>query len=531
MQKQHLQYLRSVASQLSRHTSSPKVWGNDEWEVAIQQIAELRQVDQEKFGFTLFPCNGSSSPKHDDANGASTSPLQALQELLDPDKDGIYGFDTISPEKGNGLRATGTIEKGDIVISIPRQHIIQADIHSTSSRWHPYKNDILLKTFPSALLALELLAQATAVCGEGTINHDNHGTTSPLTRAYIHSLPHNVPLPLYYNTQEFKALQGTSAFHAALQLLYHTIKQYCYLYQLIFDSSGESRNEPPIPEAVFTFSNFLWATSIVSSRQNSGPNNSKSQNGNSSPQSYVLIPGWDMINHEAGGLTSEWSSTASNNGEDYELVFRAMRNYQHGEEITMCYGERSNRDFLVYAGFIPSDNNPYDKTTVRAELAVGNNADPDKARLLVKHMLGIQVQTITADNNEGTMSLELDVLPEGVLDGFGWQALLILVMSSDELNQLLEFLNRQETQEALESFVMNDMLDPEKKLISTATVRQAQKYIRLACQLALLDLPKSVTNDCVSCNPSFHAAIQRFVASEQANLEACIAEYITVTDS
>ncbi len=76
----------------------------------------------------------------------------------------------------------------------------------------------------------------------------------------------------------------------------------------------------------------------------------------------ALIPGWDMMNHKWGKMTSYYDIQAS------ALKYESMEDYTIGQEIHMCYGMRTSEMFMVYSGFCVSDSNPVEGLDVSIQI-------------------------------------------------------------------------------------------------------------------------------------------------------------------
>lgn len=118
-----------------------------------------------------------------------------------------------------------------------------------------------------------------------------------------------------------------------------------------------------LPPPLLSWWRFRWALSVVMTRQNMIPDESACS------QSVALVPGWDLINHCADGpMTTGFDVTKD------ALQYTANKTFAAGEEITMCYGHRSNEELLLYSGFcLP--HNAYDTCTVHVQLPIAEMID------------------------------------------------------------------------------------------------------------------------------------------------------------
>jgi len=77
--------------------------------------------------------------------------------------------------------------------------------------------------------------------------------------------------------------------------------------------------------------------------------------------SYVLIPAWDMCNHDVGEITTFYET------EEDAIKCHAMRDFKQGEQVYIFYGVRSNLDLLLQAGFV-FDKNEHNFLSIRLSL-------------------------------------------------------------------------------------------------------------------------------------------------------------------
>ena len=77
----------------------------------------------------------------------------------------------------------------------------------------------------------------------------------------------------------------------------------------------------------------------------------------------VMVPWVDLLNHDSREdvWQCEWGAEWGGDGKDRDdgaFVVRAARDIAAGEELLISYGERSDRHFLLFYGFLP-DPNPH----------------------------------------------------------------------------------------------------------------------------------------------------------------------------
>jgi len=243
-----------------------------------------------------------------------------------------------------GLLALKALQPGDELMRIPLRIALTDHPEDEAS------NSMLYQGAPwSVRLAAKVLRERAL------------GAGSPWRR-YIAVLPAGVPSPLNsFSWDEMQEVQYQPARNA--------IYEADWLAADAYDRCGA--------EAIGSASaeEFRWAMSVVHSRTFG----SASKKGGVGVR--MLVPLIDMINH-----AGDWGG-AINRGKEYvaqdiaawellppdqsscgawEMVVKAIRPVEEGDEITMSYGERENDDFLVHYGFVP-DGNPHDSVVLFAE--------------------------------------------------------------------------------------------------------------------------------------------------------------------
>jgi len=112
-------------------------------------------------------------------------------------------------------------------------------------------------------------------------------------------------------------------------------------FAFIFDILSQQR-KPPLPLDSFTYNEFIWAVSVVMSRQNQIPIHGKRE--------LALIPAWDLCNHETGKITTFFDVELN------ALQCYAQRAFSQGDQIYIHYGNRPNSELFLYMGFVVADN-------------------------------------------------------------------------------------------------------------------------------------------------------------------------------
>lgn len=254
---------------------------------------------------------------------------------------------------GRGVICTRDLKCDEIVFTLPEHLIVSADQ--------------ALKCPKLGNLFTELKSQQL-LDDEGAlmlyfINETFHNPNS-IWRPYLDILPtkEELPVAFYFNDDELNELSGLPILQE-IQLNKQQFQHYFTEWTPIFNKYPEY-----FPPSVFTFDNYLWTRVIFDSRSFSFK---KFKN--------CLLPFIDMMNThpyaqiETRGFWNENSHT---------LQFRMLGDYIKGTELHLCYGPFSNRELLLYYGFVVP-NNCYDKFPISFETG-DENLTPVKRELL-KH--------------------------------------------------------------------------------------------------------------------------------------------------
>lgn len=223
---------------------------------------------------------------------------------------------------GTGLVANSDMEPGDVVFSIPMH---------TSLMVYPFDTEHNLKIEATDLpdtaikLALKLLKER------------DEGILSPWY-PYINSLPKKLPNPM-------EMAQGLGARHMGSGTFPEIIQTY-------------KRTLDCVVRLGQTHDNAQWALSVVQSRAF----------GNGMGQE-LLVPFLDYMNH--GDIMNDsvfsedhqenvvygWQrSGTANTPECWNIVVKAKRLINEGEELLVSYGDHQNEYFYLFYGFTPMFN-------------------------------------------------------------------------------------------------------------------------------------------------------------------------------
>ena len=139
-------------------------------------------------------------------------------------------------------------------------------------------------------------------------------------------------------------------------MLYIRCSRMFRIMNQIGDIPSASLETNPLLDHDLSWDVFRWGLSVVLTRQNYIP--FLDSEGVEST-AHVLVPVWDFMNHEEGELTTSF------NPESDCLEYYAMKPFVEGDEVTMCYGHRSQEQLLLYSGFVTESASEYDSIKLR----------------------------------------------------------------------------------------------------------------------------------------------------------------------
>ncbi|XP_063976691.1 actin-histidine N-methyltransferase [Diachasmimorpha longicaudata] len=253
-----------------------------------------------------------------------------------------------------GIRADKDYHANELVLEIPREVIFS--VETAAPELSSIMSDPIIQNMPQVALAIALLVE----------KHKDSSKWKP----YLHMLPTSYRTVLYMSTNDMAELKGSPTLEAALKQCRNIARQYSYFNQM-FQSSGNSNEVSQILKDVFTYEEYCWAVSTVMTRQNIIPSR------NSGEMIHALIPMWDMCNHEAGVITTDFNI----NSDMCECYVK--REFKHGEQIFINYGPRTNSDFFVHSGFV-YPNNTNDGFKLRLGISKSDPLFDDRMKLLKK---------------------------------------------------------------------------------------------------------------------------------------------------
>lgn len=284
------------------------------------------------------------------------------------------------------LFATRTIPSGSNLITVPSSAILSSTLPSRQveiSALAQHGGPAIARS-PSLTLTLILLMESYV------------GSSSQFA-PYISALPSTLGNPFFSFCDDMKlytALKPSSNMQAsAVRMLRAQLRDYVGVFR-----AAMSAKLPTFPVSVMSLRNFRWAISVVMTRQNALPPKDPSPK---SPPVMALVPIWDMFNHEAGRSTTAVTITSG----DLSVECSAMREFNNGDAVNMCYGSRPSGQLALYSGFVPADGTPHDEVFINIPLyeEEGNAGGmPEKQMNILKaRVLGKRGVSVNMDTTGG----------------------------------------------------------------------------------------------------------------------------------
>ena len=226
-------------------------------------------------------------------------------------------------DRGRGLFASRDVEAGEVVLRVPISSALsdgRVDPPYPGAPW-------------SVVLAAELLRERAK------------GDDARLSR-YVRSLPSET---IGFANSSFASREGAAdlvADGAAFDELER--------YDLLLRGSAAAVREH------HAFDDWRWAMSLAHSRtfrvEEPAPSGAARKTVGATRR--LMVPYVDLLNHDSREIEvqCEWSCAWDLGGGDGDFVVRATRDVQKGEELVTSYGERDDRHFFLFFGFLPEPN-------------------------------------------------------------------------------------------------------------------------------------------------------------------------------
>lgn len=238
------------------------------------------------------------------------------------------------------VKSKQQFKKGDLIFNVSNNVILTTRTIKQTQLGNLLNHDKLLSSMPNLALALSVLLVKL-----------NTGNQFSKWTPYMNILPNEFHTPLYFSLDEIKLLKSSQSFYDVLYHIRNIARLYAYIFNLL-----ESKKELENLYENFSYENFCWAVSVVSTRQNQIYDENQKQ-------LLAMIPLLDMCNHEDGEFCTDF------NDETKSALCYSQKDINIGDEITIFYGTRTNLDMLIHNGFV-CESNPYDKVKLKFGLNI-----------------------------------------------------------------------------------------------------------------------------------------------------------------
>ncbi|MET0401122.1 MAG: SET domain-containing histone-lysine N-methyltransferase [Cystobacter sp.] len=278
-----------------------------------------------------------SPPAKSGLRTSAESSEQTLANLLGWMEQGGARFarvNIVRQEDGErSVLARSDIEKGEVVLSIPRTHLFSLERAKASDIGRRIQSE--LQTDNDFLYLASWLLE------------EKHRGGDSFWKPFVDSLPEAYPhVPMFFSEGERAFLQGSQ--------LPRLVEVQTQAFQQEYAQLREK-----LPEyARFTFEEFVWARISLYSRLFALKG---------ALQGPSLVPLSDMFNHRQPPDVL-WAT--SEDGQSFQMI--AQRAVAAGEELHTHYGHKSSDVFLLHSGFVPDGNEENDEVYLSVGLPPGD---------------------------------------------------------------------------------------------------------------------------------------------------------------
>lgn len=226
-------------------------------------------------------------------------------------------------DRGRGLFASRDVEAGEVVLRVPIGSALN------DGRAHP--------PYPGApwsvVLAAELLRERAK------------GDDARLSR-YVRSLPSET---IGFANSSFASREGAADLLAD-DAAFDELERYDFLL----------RGSAAAVQKHHAFEDWRWAMSLAHSRtfrvEEPAPSGDAKKTLGATRR--LMVPYVDLLNHDSREteVQCEWSCVWDLGGGGGDFVVKTTRDVRQGEELVTSYGERDDRHFFLFFGFLPEPN-------------------------------------------------------------------------------------------------------------------------------------------------------------------------------
>lgn len=236
------------------------------------------------------------------------------------------------------LKTNKNFEKDDLLFQIRAENILTLNsLGNESPLKKAISNDKMLSAMPNVSLALLLLSLRVNINQKNVPKKQNQDFKLAMKwKAYLNVLPSEFNTPIFFSLNEIFQLKGAQCFGDIINHIKFIVRQYAYIFNLL---DSNQQKEIDILKSNFTYKNYCWAVSCITTRQN------KVQD------TLALIPFIEMCNHNDINTAFITLDTISGTASCH-----AQTKLENDEKLTIFYGPRNNRDLLIHNGFICEEN-------------------------------------------------------------------------------------------------------------------------------------------------------------------------------
>lgn len=338
--------------------------------------------------------------------------------------------------EGRGLVANRRIRKGERLLQVPRDAVLDAEM---AAKLSPLARRVMQEEGDEWAVMATYLAETRARSERGKASE---------YEPYVQALPKSTGCVFEWTPKEVQTLLRGSCVQEDAQMLQKQLQE---AVALVLEATKSCKEDSHIK---LDAKGITWAYSQLLSRMV----RLESDDGLLS-----LVPWADMLNH----------STSCNAHIDWDpqskaVVLRTDRDYDQGEQVYASYGNRSSGELLLSYGFVPAlGTNPYDMAKLKLCVDPRDPMAEAKEALLEELGLGF----------EESFPVRIDGIPDVLLK----YARLVAA----------EGKNREDLMTLGKSLLFDARNGP----ISVDLEIKARRLLVEACQKALKGYPKTMEED------------------------------------
>ncbi|KAI6191402.1 Protein-histidine N-methyltransferase [Aphelenchoides bicaudatus] len=278
--------------------------------------------------------------------------IEELLKWLDANQVDHGAVEIRPVENGYGLYATKDLEPNSIPIQLPHKLMLSLDYSSQCADIKKmHESDWVLSSMSNVNLAM--------IIAYTLLSNDKHFTP------YLNALPSSHQTPLFFSKEELLSLKPSPIFESSLFMFRAVSRHYVYfVLRIVKDSVLKKQKVPgkaefnfkqsPFNSDKFTFDLYRWCVSTVATRLNNVPSLEYKREDGSPEIIPALIPLIDFANYEN---KERGSASMILDGKSETIQLQLSKEVKAGEEVFLNYGLRSNGDFLLHNGFVPTGKN------------------------------------------------------------------------------------------------------------------------------------------------------------------------------